>query len=77
MAENNRISKKFSSKCVAASRVRLELDVEELCELKYLGVICYRKKNVFKIRRVYKYDEWANLFHLMRNLMELIAYFVT
>ena len=46
MAEFNRKSKNFFSKCVAASGARLELDVEELWVSQYSGIVLMGKNIV-------------------------------
>ena len=44
MAENKRISENFFSKCVAATRARLEQDVEELRVSLLVGLLLVDKK---------------------------------
>ena len=46
MAENKRIGKNFFSKCVAASRARIELDAVALWISKLFGLIFLVKKSI-------------------------------
>ena len=52
MAEFNRMSKNFFSKCSAASGARFELDVEELWVSKYCRLILMRKNVVIGQERL-------------------------